>query len=753
VIEKRLPVNPADNKQPLLLLVQGGSSELKVPLPSFREMTERLASDPAGQAIVFELLIRTFFVCVLGIREECVGWRRGESKATRRTWCTDGVAHQQMASTIFGWVQAAFGPIEAQGRGSLHPHILLWLLDVSVEEAVELLSRDPDTFKVNLQKWMTQVLAAVAATQETSVTELGWMWDGDPRMHEHCAPLPFGPHEKERYRADGGAERTTEADVEKGSAWQADDKLYFSVPGATAAEDEWPEAVRPNLVLRTTDGQEVDAPTWKQAFEDAQKGIWSQPISDTAPGKRPEFCTQREFLSAHELDQTAVEELRAALPSDAFLSEIARDARELVIGCAVHVCSPSCWKHHSSGKRMQICRHGFYHVVVFVTEDGHAVKRRRQGKQMRCCMAICRDTRYGMAGRIITFQTHPWECPTNYAALVAMRCNIDVQDMRRVPPPAVWMRPEDLEPPARPDEEEACHGAYPQRALDFSLGPRSQWGWMQHLGAAKDARNVVTPDTDWHAVFQRLCGMPEAAWEQLDSDDEVSATMKACLRAGRDIFIDAHNTGFYINSYTTKVNPTMDNVLQRIMQGIRRLHTEWEEKAATEKTLQTELPRDGEDKTTADSADEKTSRQQAFRRALQTLNRLDTSFRRASWKSGCEMLFPILFGHMSFQTHRCWCIFMRRTIWLAAESWRRYYGQAKNTVVGSNSVAPQFKLPTGALITLPQGWRTELREGQEVYIDPDGASYTSQELLPLALAAFEEESHIQGSQWGCESRA
>jgi len=73
--------------------------------------------------------------------------------------------------------------------------------------------------------------------------------------------------------------------------------------------------------------------------------------------------------------------------------------------------------------------------------------------------------------------------------------------------------------------------------------------------------------------------------------------------------------------------------------------------------------------------------------------------------------------------------------------------------VGSNSVAPQFKLPTGALITLPQGWQTELREGEEVYIDPDGASYTSQELLPLALAAFEEESHIQGSHWGCESRA
>jgi len=219
---------------------------------------------------------------------------------------------------------------------------------------------------------------------------------------------------------------------------------------------------------------------------------------------------------------------------------------------------------------------------------------------------------------------------------------------------------------------------------------------------------------------------------------------QACLQAGKDIFIDAHNTGFYINSYTTKVNPGMDNVLRRILQGIRRLHSEWEEKAAAEKPSQ--MNATGKASAVAADAGEKASRQQAFRRALQTLNRLDTSFRRASWKSGCEMLFPILFGHMSFQTHRCWCIFMRRTIWLAAESWRRYYGQVKGTVVGSTSVTPQFKLPTGALITLPQGWHMELREGREVYIDPDGASYTSQELLPLALAAFEEEGRLQGWQ-------
>ena len=180
----------------------------------------------------------------------------------------------------------------------------------------------------------------------------------------------------------------------------------------------------------------------------------------------------------------------------------------------------------------------------------------------------------------------------------------------------------------------------------------------------------------------------------------------------------------------------MDNVLRRIMEGIRRLHAEWEEKDRGEEVMPTTKQQAEQE---PDAQGTPTGRQQAFRRALQTLNRLDTSFRRASWKSGCEMLFPILFGHMSFQTHRCWCVFMRRTIWLGAEAWRRYYGQLQTTMVGSSSVAPQFQLPGGKLITLPSGWREELKDGSGIYIDPDGVQYSSEELVPLALAAFDEE--------------
>ena len=77
----------------------------------------------------------------------------------------------------------------------------------------------------------------------------------------------------------------------------------------------------------------------------------------------------------------------------------------------------------------------------------------------------------------MTYQTHPFECPTNYATLVAMRCNVDVQDLRRTLPPKIWMPEEDLEPEPTEDQLKYpyMHGAYPQRVKDFSLGPQDNW--------------------------------------------------------------------------------------------------------------------------------------------------------------------------------------------------------------------------------------------------------------------------------------
>ena len=112
-----------------------------------------------------------------------------------------------------------------------------------------------------------------------------------------------------------------------------------------------------------------------------------------------------------------------------------------------------------------------------------------------------------MAGRIITFQTHPYECPTNYAALLAMRCNIDVQDLRRVPPPRFWMQSEELEPHVDATDV-ARHGPYPQRFAESSLGPRPDWGWMGLLSTTSDGRVLRFSTIDWLSIFQRLSSAP-----------------------------------------------------------------------------------------------------------------------------------------------------------------------------------------------------------------------------------------------------
>ena len=81
---------------------------------SYKEMTERLAKDPVGQCIVFELMMRLFFIHVLGLEEDAVGWKRGEVKKEASGWSSDGVAGDFNRPWSFGPIAAAFGAVEAR---------------------------------------------------------------------------------------------------------------------------------------------------------------------------------------------------------------------------------------------------------------------------------------------------------------------------------------------------------------------------------------------------------------------------------------------------------------------------------------------------------------------------------------------------------------------------------------------------------------------------------------------------------------
>ena len=114
----------------------------------------------------------------------------------------------------------------------------------------------------------------------------------------------------------------------------------------------------------------------------------------------------------------------------------------------------------SSGAKMEhICRHGFYYVIILETGDANEEhwKQRRRGKPLRNVMFVVKETGHGMQGRILHFQEHPFECLSNYGGIASMRCNLDVQDLRRVLPAEHWMATDDVMP---------------------RIGDKPEWGYM-----------------------------------------------------------------------------------------------------------------------------------------------------------------------------------------------------------------------------------------------------------------------------------
>ena len=116
-------------------------------------------------------------------------------------------------------ILAARGEVEAQGRGSLHPHILVWLLMLSQRELLDRLIREPESFRARLRSWMLVVVEAFLSVQQSSVQQMPLLAKGtDPQCGSAdglVAPLPLGPSEQWNYRADGGREmaKTEEAEI------------------------------------------------------------------------------------------------------------------------------------------------------------------------------------------------------------------------------------------------------------------------------------------------------------------------------------------------------------------------------------------------------------------------------------------------------------------------------------------------------------------------------------------------------------
>ena len=92
------------------------------------------------------------------------------------------------------------------------------------------------------------------------------------------------------------------------------------------------------------------------------------------------------------------------------------------------------------------------------------------------------------------------------------------------------------------------------------------------------------------------------------------------------------------------------------------------------------------------------------------------------------MLFPILFGHLTFASHRCWTVFIKKGVFLSAEAWRRAHGQAVRHAAlrdGGGEVLQYIR--TGMDPYPMMGWkRCQVEEdGPFVYEGPNGERYES----------------------------
>ena len=207
-----LTPNVADTQHPLLLVVQGQevdlgciSAEMEDILPKYRDMMRKIAQDPVGQTVQFELLMRLFFQHVLNVRPETLDCRRGGVRTVSREWCSDGVAASSSGAGMLGPVLAFRGEIEAQGRGSLHPHVLVWLLCGHLEvvgQLATMLKHNRLELQHRLRCFMRMVVASFESVSHASVQAAPQTFDGASLGRT----VAVSKTARDLFKGDGGSE-------------------------------------------------------------------------------------------------------------------------------------------------------------------------------------------------------------------------------------------------------------------------------------------------------------------------------------------------------------------------------------------------------------------------------------------------------------------------------------------------------------------------------------------------------------------
>ena len=71
-------------------------------------------------------------------------------------------------------------------------------------------------------------------------------------------------------------------------------------------------------------------------------------------------------------------------------------------------------------------------------------------------------------------------------------------------------------------------------------------------------------------------------------------------------------------------------------------------------------------------------------------------------KSGSELVFPVLFGHISFATHRCWEINLKVADAKTLSAWQEHFRGSLKALHENSSVSQSI----GFLRPAPQNWKS-----------------------------------------------
>ena len=147
-----LTVNPSETHDPIAQVMTGAMIDLdkfcRTAGPDHEDRATNIAGDPYAAAKFFHFMIKTILEQLFGITKT-------------------GDGHIQRREGILGTVKSYIGTVEAQGRGTLHLHLLLWLTNAPSSADMQHALTHID-FRSKIQAYIKSVIRADIHTFNTA---------------------------------------------------------------------------------------------------------------------------------------------------------------------------------------------------------------------------------------------------------------------------------------------------------------------------------------------------------------------------------------------------------------------------------------------------------------------------------------------------------------------------------------------------------------------------------------------------------